>query len=100
LATLSDQLSSLYVSLPAHSALVIFTGHGDPRKMAELNSRRVEFETAWRARGVGGNGIAQGDSPLKGSDGQDVKWTTEDARNLEEETERAKRGLMCMCLKR
>ena len=49
LSTLDAQLKQLYESLPARTALVIFTGHSDPRRMAELNARKSAFESAIRA---------------------------------------------------
>ena len=43
LSTLNDQLTQLYAALPARTALVLFTGHGDPRRMAALNARKAAF---------------------------------------------------------
>ena len=44
-ATLDAQLVTLYASLPARTAVVIFTGHSDLRRMASLNAHKVAFES-------------------------------------------------------
>jgi RNA exonuclease 1 len=41
---LDAQLVTLYASLPARTAVVIFTDHSDPRRMASLNARKVAFD--------------------------------------------------------
>lgn len=45
-ATLNDHLATLYASLPTRTALVIFSGHSDPRRMASLNAPEITFESA------------------------------------------------------
>ena len=44
--SLNAQLVTLYASPPARTAVVVFTGHSDPRRMASLNARKVSFESA------------------------------------------------------
>jgi RNA exonuclease 1 len=46
--TLNDNLFSLYKSLPPATAFVLLSGHGDPRRMSELNTKKGIFETAIR----------------------------------------------------
>jgi RNA exonuclease 1 len=87
LSALNSRLEALYDALPARSALVIFTGHDDPRTMAALNARRAAFEEALRA------GVAVDDL------GEDKRWTAADGRELEAEVEKAKRGLLFLCVK-
>ena len=86
LGVLDTRLCSLYAALPPRTALVIFTGHSDPRRMAELNARKTAFETAIR-------------SGKKPEELEDVRWTGADARALEEEVEKAKRGLLFLSIK-
>jgi hypothetical protein len=43
---IGPQLVTLYASLPARAAVVSFTGHSDPRRVASLNAREVAFESA------------------------------------------------------
>ena len=43
---LDAQLVTFYTSLPARTAVVILTGHPDPRRIASLNARKVAFESA------------------------------------------------------
>ena len=128
LSNLNERLKTIYSALPARAALLIFTGHGDPRAMAELNRRRVKFEAGFRAQntqgqrfggpgfGAVGNflsggvllgpgpqaaGMGQESGKVKDTEiGEEVKWTSENARKLEEETERAKKGLMFLCMKK
>ncbi|KAI8992741.1 hypothetical protein BD414DRAFT_521323 [Trametes punicea] len=87
LATLDAQLRKLYAALPPRTALILFTGHSDPRRMAELNARKAAFENALRmGRNVEELGV-------------ECRWTTADARELEEEVEKAKRGLLFLGVK-
>ena len=87
MAALDGQLRALYAALPARTALVIFSGHADPRRMAELNARKAAFENALRA-GKGGEEVEM-----------EAKWTSADGRELEEEVEKAKRGLLFLGVK-
>jgi hypothetical protein len=144
LTSLNARLQAIYSALPARAALFIFTGHDDPRAMAELNKRRAKFEASYRVSQLGvsasatisssttvnsrsksksngfgavGSYLTSGvffgaTSPSGGADGggsskildpetgEEVKWTSEDARKLEEVTEKAKRGLMFLCIKK
>lgn len=86
LALLNARLQTLYEALPPRTALVIFTGHSDPRRMAELNAKKAAFET----------GIRSGKSAEELGD---VRWTSADGRALEEEVEKAKRGLLFLGIK-
>jgi len=87
LNTLSKQLRTLHTSLPPRTALIIFTGHTDPRRMALLNSRKSAFEGALKS----GKTLEEL--------GKEAWWTSGDGRELEEEVERAKRGLESKCRK-
>ncbi|EGO25969.1 hypothetical protein SERLADRAFT_369315 [Serpula lacrymans var. lacrymans S7.9] len=87
LANLNNHLITLYTSLPPRTAVVLFTGHSDPRKMAALNARKSAFESAIRS----------------GKTAEDIDrelwWTSSDGRELEEEVEKAKRGLLFLGIK-
>ncbi|XP_006457267.1 hypothetical protein AGABI2DRAFT_79294, partial [Agaricus bisporus var. bisporus H97] len=85
LKTLNTQLITIHANLPPRAALVIFTGHSDPRKMSALNTRKAQFETA----------IRSGKAP----ESLDVRWTAADGRDLEEAVELARRGLLFMGIK-
>ena len=87
MAGLDARLRELYAALPARTALVIFTGHADPRRMAELNARKAAFENALKA----GRGVEEL--------GPEARWTSADGRELEEEVEKAKRGLLFLGVK-
>ncbi|KAJ8594443.1 ribonuclease H-like protein [Rhizopogon salebrosus TDB-379] len=86
-AMLNNQLITLYASLPPRTAFIIFTGHSDPRRMASLNARKSAFESAIRG----------------GKNAEDMDkadwWTASDGRELEEEVEKAKRGLLFLGVK-
>ncbi|KAI5116896.1 hypothetical protein M0805_004164 [Coniferiporia weirii] len=90
--TLNSHLALVHASLPSRTALVVFTGHGDPRGMSALQARRAAFENALRAAGTGAGGAT---SRLP----EEVRWTSADARTLEETVERTKQGLLFLCLK-
>lgn len=87
LSTLNAQLTQLYEVLPPRTALIIFTGHSDPRRMAALNARKSSFENAIRS------GKSVEELPA------DVRWSSADGRALEEEVEKAKRGLLFLGIK-
>ncbi|KAF8444970.1 hypothetical protein L210DRAFT_3394720 [Boletus edulis BED1] len=86
-ATLDAQLTTLYAALPARTAVVMFTGHSDPRRMASLNARKVAFESAIKS----GKKAEEMD--------RSEWWTASDGRALEEEVEKAKRGLLFLGIK-
>ncbi|KAG7096805.1 hypothetical protein E1B28_004214 [Marasmius oreades] len=87
LSDLNARLKSLHASLPSRTALIIFTGHSDPRHMVVLNARKHAFETAIR------NGRStQALQPQE-------QWSAHDSRVLEEAVELAKRGLLFLGVK-
>ncbi|TFK44122.1 hypothetical protein BDQ12DRAFT_672432 [Crucibulum laeve] len=87
LSKLNDHLAALHAALPPRTALVIFTGHSDPRRMAALNTRKMAFENALRA----------GQTP--DTLALEARWTAEDGRELETALELAKRGLLFLGVK-
>lgn len=87
LSAINAHLDGLYSVLPSRTALVLFTGHSDPRRMAELNARKHAFETAIRT------GKNLEDLP------KESWWTTANGRELEEEVVKAKRGLLFLGIK-
>jgi hypothetical protein len=84
---IGPQLVTLYASLPARAAVVSFTGHSDPRRVASLNAREVAFESAIKS----------------GKKAEEIDlsewWTASDGRALEEEVEMAMRGLLFLGIK-
>lgn len=87
LENLNAHLKSLHSSLPPLTALIIFTGHSDPRRMAALNSRKNTFETAIKS------------GKTSEEIGPEGRWTASDARELEGAVESAKRGLVFLGIK-
>ncbi|GJJ10086.1 hypothetical protein Clacol_004312 [Clathrus columnatus] len=87
-SSLDRRLKTLHQALPPRTALILFSGHSDPRTMASLSQRKAKFENDLRS------GIAPDDIP------KEERWTASDARALEEETAKARRGLAFLCLKR
>lgn len=85
LRRLDVQLRKLYTSLPAYTALCVFTGHSDPRRMAELNKRKMEWDTLTKTK-------SPSEIPREGW------WTAQDGRELENEVERVKGGLVFFCI--
>ncbi|KAJ4490944.1 ribonuclease H [Lentinula aciculospora] len=83
----SNHLQRIHASLPSRTALLIFTGHSDPRKMSELNKRKAAFEAAiWKE--VPTDQLSEGE-----------RWSGADMRELEEAVEVAKRGLLFLGVK-
>jgi RNA exonuclease 1 len=87
---LNDRLNRLYIALPLRTAFIVFSGHSDPRKMTALNSRKSAFENALRM-GKLPDEIANGEGGYS--------WKAQDGRDLEEEVEKAKRGLLFLSVK-
>ena len=85
--SLNTRLKVLHAALPPRSAIVIFTGHSDPRKMASLTARKVAFETAVKSGKLSSN--------LDPSE----TWTMQHVRDLEDSVEMAKRGLLFLGVK-
>lgn len=63
--------------------------------MAGLHARKSAFEAAVKTASALAGGQPVGAAPTVG----DARWTTQDARDLEEAVEHAKRGLLFLCLK-
>ena len=42
--TLNDHLKTLHAALPARTAVILFSGHSNPRNMSALAARRAESE--------------------------------------------------------
>lgn len=84
---LNNNLKALHASLPPRTALLIFTGHSDPRPMSLLSARKYRFEHA----------IRTGKEPTEL--GPEDSWSSADMRELEHITERTKRGLLFIGVK-
>ncbi|KAJ7587008.1 ribonuclease H [Mycena floridula] len=87
LSALNGHLKALHASLPPKTALVIFTGHSDPRRMAALTARKNAFEMIVRSGKVSTELSAE------------ERWTSGHVRELEEAVELAKRGLLFLGVK-
>ena len=83
LTSLNAHLKALHASLPPRTALVIFTGHSDPRRMSILNARKIAFESALKS-----GKTPEEIRPLG------LTWSATDGRDLEEAVELARRGLL------
>ncbi|KAF8971279.1 hypothetical protein BDZ97DRAFT_1914265 [Flammula alnicola] len=88
LSNLDKHLKTLHASLPPRTALVIFTGHSDPRKMSILNARKNAFESALKS-----GKTPEEIRPLG------LTWSATDGRDLEEAVELARRGLLFLGIK-
>jgi len=87
-AELNERLTRLHRSLPKSTAIILMTGHSDPRKIVQLNARKQIWEQQWR----------------KTSDVMKIPkedwWTAEDDRKLAAEVMKAKAGLAFFCITR
>ncbi len=75
--------------------MVLFTGHGDPRKMVSLQRQKAAWDAAIARKSTA---TAQGPVTLNPED-KDLTWTAGDARSLEDAAELAKRGLLFLAIK-
>lgn len=85
-STLNERIATLHAALPPLTALVIFTGHGDPQEMARLAAKKANFDRLWKT-------VKQ--SEIVGED----RWLEEDDRALLDEVERCRAGLSFYCMK-
>ncbi|GAA5901980.1 RNA exonuclease [Sporobolomyces salmoneus] len=85
-STLDSQLTQLHASLPPLTALIIFTGHSDPREMSALAAKKAKFDKLWKT-------IKQ--SEILPED----RWMESDDRKLVDEVERCRFGLSFYCVK-
>ena len=53
---LNAYLTTLHAALPPHTALLLFSGHSDPRSMSTLAARRAEYQTSQQQQGNQGSG--------------------------------------------
>lgn len=89
LTNLNTRLDKLHASLPINTALILISGHGDPRPLAALNERKSNFERLYKR--VGATGTA--------NLGPEERWTTEDDRTLAAAAEKARAGMGFFCIK-
>ena len=85
-AKLNTQLAELYALLPAKTALVIFSGHGDPREMSKLSAKKNRFDRLWKT--VKPHEITAED-----------RWMEEDDRNLQAEVDKCRLAASFFCVK-
>jgi len=95
LSLLNSHLSTIWTALPPRTAMVLFTGHGDPRKMVSLQRQKAAWDAAIARKSLA---TAQGPVTLNPED-KDLTWTAGDARSLEDAAELAKRGLLFLAIK-
>lgn len=89
LTNLNTRLAKLHASLPVNTALILISGHGDPRPLAALNERKSNFERLYKR--VGASGTA--------NLGPEERWSTEDDRALGAAAEKARAGMGFFCIK-
>ena len=88
---LNDHLTTLHAALPPRTALLLFSGHSDPRSMSTLAARRAEYQTSQQGK--------QSSSAEATDGGTTVRWSTADDRALEEAVVRARMGLLFVGVK-
>ena len=89
---LNDHLTTLHTALPPRTALLLFSGHSDPRSMSTLAARRAEYQASQQ-------GKQSGSSSAAADGGATVRWSTADDRALEEAVVRARMGLLFVGVK-
>jgi RNA exonuclease 1 len=84
----NERLTRLHTALPANTALIVMTGHSDPRPMLTLSNRRQRFDKSYRESGGKVEEIAEED-----------RWSTEDDRDFETAVAEAREGMAFFCVK-
>ncbi|KAH9037515.1 hypothetical protein EDB85DRAFT_2072974 [Lactarius pseudohatsudake] len=93
---LNAHLTALHAALPPRTALLLFSGHSDPRSMSTLAARRAEYQGGQNQR----HGNQSGSGAAAAGTGDDaVRWSTADDRALEEAVARARMGLLFVGVK-
>lgn len=87
LASLDDRLTRLHAALPRNTALVLLSGHADPKPMLQLAAKRQKWERLMKELGS-----AQG---IQGED----RWLAEDDREMERRVAEAREGMGFFCVK-
>jgi RNA exonuclease 1 len=90
---LNDHLTTLHAALPPRTALLLFSGHSDPRSMSTLAARRAEYQVSQQGKESGSAAAA---AEIEGGT---VRWSTADDRALEEAVVRARMGLLFVGVK-
>ncbi|KAN0141735.1 hypothetical protein V8E53_000197 [Lactarius tabidus] len=90
---LNDHLTTLHAALPPRTALLLFSGHSDPRSMSTLAARWAEYQASQQVKESGSAAAA---AEIEGGA---VRWSTADDRALEEAVVRARMGLLFVGVK-
>ncbi len=80
------RLEAVHSSIPKSTALIVMTGHADPRPTMKLLSRHSKWEGLVRGQGI--------ESVPSGG-----KWLSEDERELEREVILCREGMAFFCVK-
>ncbi|KAI9435894.1 hypothetical protein BJY52DRAFT_1207341 [Lactarius psammicola] len=92
---LDAHLTALHAALPPRTALLLFSGHSDPRSMSTLAAPRAEYQGSQNQQH--GNQSSSGEAT--GTVSGEVRWSTVDDRALEEAVVRAWIGLLFVGVK-
>lgn len=84
IATLTKQISDIHASLPPCTALVVYSGSGDPREMSRLQSMQQQFKREYKIRKW---------------DDLTVKWTDDEEQALRKAVGVARSGVGFICVK-
>ncbi|KAH8999593.1 hypothetical protein EDB86DRAFT_2908694 [Lactarius hatsudake] len=95
---LNAHLTALHAALPPRTALLLFSGHSDPRSMSTLAARRAEYQGGQNNQRHGSQSGSGAAATGTGGDGA-VRWSTADDRALEEAVARARMGLLFVGVK-
>jgi RNA exonuclease 1 len=86
---LNAHLTALHAALSPRTALLLFSGHSDPRSMSTLSARRAEYQASQKRP----HGNQNSPGAAMGTGGGAVRWSTADVRALEEAVVLARMGL-------
>ncbi|KAN0141708.1 hypothetical protein V8E53_000170 [Lactarius tabidus] len=90
---LNDHLTTLHAALAPRTALLLFSGHSDPRSMSTLSARRAGYQVIQQGK-ESSSAVAAAEI-----EGGTVRWSTADDRALEEAVVRARMGLLFVGVK-
>ncbi len=86
LRVLARRLRRIHVALPPCTALVVFSGSGDPRAMSRLQAQRAQHKKEYHTPGVKWDDIS-------------VPWTDTEAQQLQQAVRRAREGIAFLTVK-
>lgn len=84
---LNEHIRAIHKSLPINTAFIIMSGHGDPRTVTALTSKKARFDLLYKTQ-------------VLSSISEEDKWSEADDRALQTAVARVREGMTFLSIKR